>query len=339
MLKIRSSTWVFVTFFAAILALFAMARVLFIVLFVSTLQGILLSPLVDRLSKKIHRGVVSFGVLVGFLVLLLVVTVWVIANIVPGFGRLAHEVPAFFAQIRNFPNTLPIPAEAAGYVDGALREAANTAIAIAKRSAEAMLGAVSSVVELIAIPVITFYFLKDGSRLFRYFTKFLKPDEAGRVHLVVEEMKTVLRRYIQGQCTISLISAFAVFSYFMLTGLPYASVFAAISAAAELAPVVGPAVASILASVFAYSHSPFLAMQTLIFYIVLLKINHNFVYPFLIGKATKLHPVVIVSGVLLLGHLFGVLGMVLAVPVLAIVRILFEHYAGGNFRPAERLKK
>jgi predicted PurR-regulated permease PerM len=154
----------------------------------------------------------------------------------------------------------------------------------------------------------------------------LNKAESNRLEGILAEIKLMLRKYLQGQGLISLLSGLTVGCYFFIVGLPYGLVFAAISAVAELAPVVGPTVAAVLAAVLSYSYTPLLAAKTLLFYILMLKINHNLVYPSLIGKATQLHPVAIVAGVLFLGHIFGVLGMILAVPVLAVIKIIFEHY-------------
>ncbi|MCE5285884.1 MAG: AI-2E family transporter [Pelosinus sp.] len=330
MIGIRSSTWTLAAFIAGIILIFSLARVLAIVLFVATLLSILLYPVVDMLTKRFSRGAAAAMVLVAFIGVLLAGFTWIVSNIVPGFTKLAREIPDFMVRLSSLQDQIAVPPEAAGYVDHALRDAANTAMGIAKKSAEGFLEAVSSAVELIAIPVITFYFLRDGARLMQYFVSFLSKTEAVRLTVILDEIKVMLRKFLQGQGLISLLSGLIVCCYFFIMGLPYGLVFGAISAVAELAPVVGPAVASILAAVLAYAYSPLLAVKTLIFYIIMLKINHNLVYPTLIGKATKLHPVAIVAGVLFLGHIFGVLGMILAVPVLAAIKIIFEHYARGK---------
>jgi len=330
MITIRSSTWVLILLFVSIVGIFSLARILAIVLFVCTLLSILLYPIVDKLSRRIARGSAAAAVLFGFIIIAIAAVSWIAANVAPGFTKLVQELPTLVREIRNLPNIVSIPAEAADYVNGALHDAANIAIGIVKSSAGSLLQAVSGVIELIVIPVITFYFLKDGAKLINYFTRYLDSNESLRVLGILSEIKIVLGRYIQGQMVVSFISGMAVCAYFWIMGLPYMLVFAAISGVAELAPVVGPTVAAILASLLAYSYSPALAAKTLIFYIILLKVNHNLVYPALIGKATKLHPVAIVSGVLFFGHLFGVLGMILAVPVLAVIKIIFEQYVSTN---------
>jgi len=78
----------------------------------------------------------------------------------------------------------------------------------------------------------------------------------------------------------------------------------------------------------ALSYSPLLAFQVLLFYIFLLKVNHNIIYPKVVGKAIKVHPLFIMVAILLFGHLLGVIGMLFAVPAVAVGRVWILHLWG-----------
>ena len=107
-------------------------------------------------------------------------------------------------------------------------------------------------------------------------------------------------------------------------GIPYASVFAVLSAIGEFIPVVGPTIASAAGSLFAATLSISYGIETLFFYLILTQVNHNIVYPYLIGKSLNLHPVAIMLGILLGGQLLGALGMFLAVPCMVIIKLVIE---------------
>ena len=133
-----------------------------------------------------------------------------------------------------------------------------------------------------------------------------------------------LRTYICSQLVICLLTAVVVFLYFTLRGLPYASVFAMVSGTCEFIPVLGPTVASIFGILLTATENPFLALQTAIFYLVLTQVNHNLVYPTLIGKSLNLHPIAIILGIILGGELLGAPGMFLAVPFIVICKLVIE---------------
>ena len=126
------------------------------------------------------------------------------------------------------------------------------------------------------------------------------------------------------------ITGTVVFIYFTVLGLPYGSVFAFLSAIAEFIPVIGPTFFSGLGILFTLTTSSSLAVQTSVFYLVLTQINHNLIFPLLIGKTLNIHPIAIMITLLFFGKILGVLGMFLAVPIIVIFKLLIEDIAKAN---------
>ena len=78
------------------------------------------------------------------------------------------------------------------------------------------------------------------------------------------------------------------------------------------------------AVMFAMTISTQAAIQVGLFYFIMFKLSNAIIYPNFIGKAIRLHPVIVMAGLLLFGSLFGALGMILAVPVMGVGRVIFE---------------
>ncbi|MPN37463.1 hypothetical protein SDC9_184982 [bioreactor metagenome] len=155
---------------------------------------------------------------------------------------------------------------------------------------------------------------------------YAPPAERPELLRVAKEFAVVLGAYIKGQLAVCLFSGIAVLIYFQVTGLPFAPVFAALAAMGELVPVVGPVAAAAVAIALCLGKSIAFAIQTTLFYVILLKVNHNFVSPSLIGRAVNVHPVLIMIGILFFGHLFGILGMVMAVPLMGVGRVVLREF-------------
>ena len=119
-----------------------------------------------------------------------------------------------------------------------------------------------------------------------------------------------------------IITGLVVFIYFTVMHLPYASVFALLSGISEFIPVLGPTAASALGTVTTAATAWGITLQTALFYLALTQINHNVVYPALVGKSLHLHPVAIILGVVFGGEILGAAGMFLAVPFIVIVKIV-----------------
>ena len=100
--------------------------------------------------------------------------------------------------------------------------------------------------------------------------------------------------------------------------------FAVVSGISEFIPVLGPTVASAFGTLLTATVNPLMALQTAGFYLILTQINHNFVYPTLIGKSLHLHPIAIILGIILGGELLDAAGMFLAVPFIVICKLVIE---------------
>jgi predicted PurR-regulated permease PerM len=324
MIKLQWSVGYLLGLVLAVGLLFWFASKLGIVLFIAITIALLLNPLKKRLAKKLSSGISSLLSIVLFLSIAAIFVNWIARNILPGFTHFAQNIPQIMNEdlINNFIGSLNLSPELTEYINSLLNNATVFGIDVVKSSLVPIINGLSGVVELIGVPFIVFYFLKDGRKLRDMALSFVPPTERVSLLKFYEDVATVLSGYIKGQLAVCLFSGIAVFSFFLLMSLPYAPVFAAITAVGEFIPVVGPLTAASLAIVFAGSSSVSTAIKMTIFYIVLVKINHNIVYPNLVGKAINLHPVLIMIGLLLFGHLFGPLGMMLAVPIMGVLRVV-----------------
>lgn len=304
--------------------LFALATKLAIVLFLALLLTLLLRPLAAKLQRRMGPGWASLFALTLLLLVLFLFAGWVIRSILPSFAQFAAKLPQYINQatLNIVLERLNLPPEFNEYVHGAINEAAGFVLGGVKNAIYPLLHALSGAVELIAVPFLVFYFLKDGEQLGGALFSFAPEKEQARLCRIGGDMALVLSRYIRGQLSVCLFSGVAGLLFFVVMKLPFPIVFAALGAFAEFIPVVGPVVVAALATSLGLVHSTAMAIKIVVFYIVMLKINHNIVSPKLIGRAVHLHPVVVMIGILFFGHMFGVLGMIMAVPTLAVLRVL-----------------
>lgn len=322
---------VFIIFIMAIgmvSVLYIYAKSLLILLFITALLFILLDPVVMKLSRKISHGLAVLFVLVTFFGMLIMLMSLVFRTIIPDLVGFAQEFPAFVAQFDSSILLSTLPPELMEYGNQVLRDAAIFAVDMVKESIIPLIRTFSGVAEMIAVPFLTFYLLKDGKKIAASLADFLPPAKAERISLFVSDVNVVLGGYIRGQMLISLLSGTVVFVGTWIFGLPYAHILAVVSALSEFVPVIGTVVATVPGTLLALSFSPILAIKVLLFYVILLKVNHNIIYPKVVGQAIKVHPVFIMVTILLFGHLFGITGMLFAVPAVAIGRVWLLHLWG-----------
>lgn len=315
----------FMVFVALVSVLYIYAKSLLILLFVTALLFILLDPVVQKISRRLSHGLAVLLVVTAFFGVLIVLMSLVFKTILPDLAGFAREFPTFVTKFDSSTLLRGLPPEFMEYGNQVLRDAAVFGVDIVKESIVPLIRTFSGVAEMIAIPFLTFYLLKDGRKIANSIGNFLPPTQVERFSPFLHDVSAVLGSYIRGQMLISVVSGVVVFIGMSILGLPYAHILALVSALSEFVPVIGTVVATVPGTLVALSYSPVLAFQVLLFYIILLKVNHNIVYPKVVGQAIKVHPLFIMVAILLFGHLFGVTGMLFAVPTVAVGRVWLLH--------------
>lgn len=325
----RDPIFIFFTIFIMMVSvLYIFAKSLLILLFITALLFILLDPAVIKISRLVPHSVAVFVVLLAFFGILVVLTSLFFGTILPDLAGFAREFPAAVAQFDSSALLRGLPPEFMDYGNQLLRDAGIFGVDIVKESIVPLIRTFSGVAEMIAVPFLTFYLLKDGRRIANSIKKFLSPVQVERISPFLSDVSTVLGSYIRGQMLISIVSGVVVFIGISTFGLPYAHILAVVSALSEFVPVIGSVIATVPGTLVALSYSPLLALKVLLFYVILLKVNHNIIYPKVVGKAIKVHPLFIMVAILLFGHLFGVTGMLFAVPAVAVGRVWLLHLLG-----------
>jgi predicted PurR-regulated permease PerM len=177
---------------------------------------------------------------------------------------------------------------------------------------------------LILIPILAFFFLKDGRAIRDEFVGALVEERRRPiVDNILADINLLLGEYIRALVLLSLASFAAHGIFLASSGAPYAVLLAGVAALGEFVPVVGPAAGGLIivlvTSLSGYTH----VLLYLLFW-VLFRLAQDYVLsPYLMGKGVQLNPMLVLFGVLAGDQIAGVLGMFLSVPVLAILRVMF----------------
>ena len=163
-------------------------------------------------------------------------------------------------------------------------------------------------------------------------TDLFTPGARPKVSHVLARIGVAISGYVEGLWKLSLLAALSVTIVLLLLGVPYPLVFGLIALVAETIPVIGPMISAIPAIFVAYTATtPNTALLLAVFYIVYYTMDSQMLQPIVMGKKINLHPVVILLALMIGGKLFGILGMLFAMPVAAVYRVLYDelwHYDG-----------
>ena len=225
-----------------------------------------------------------------------------------------------------------LPSSLEGLLEDAINWVMGFLASVVRNLLNSTVAMVANLVGLVVVPFLAFYFLKDWRQLCNMITDLFTPDARPKASRVMARIGVAISGYVEGLWKLSILAALTVTIVLLILGIPYPLVFGLIALVAETIPVIGPIISAIPAVFVAYtSTTPDTALLLAVFYIIYYTTDSQVLQPVIMGKKINLHPVVILLALMIGGKLFGILGMLFAMPVAAVYRVLYDelwHYDG-----------
>ena len=184
-----------------------------------------------------------------------------------------------------------------------------------------VVGVISKVVMIIGlVPILLFYMLKDGKNMLPFLKKTILKRDKLNIASLLDDMNKTISKYISGASIDCLFIFVTVFISYLIIGIPYAFLFAVFAAITNLIPYLGPYIGltPVVLSV-GFAH-PVQALIAIVVVLVLQQLDGNIIYPRVVGSAVEIHPVTIMVLMLVAGSLYGLVGMLIAVPFYSLVK-------------------
>ncbi len=184
-----------------------------------------------------------------------------------------------------------------------------------------VVGVISKVVMIIGlVPILLFYMLKDGKNILPFLKKTILKRDKLNIASLLDDMNKTISKYISGASIDCLFIFVTVFISYLIIGIPYAFLFAVFAAITNLIPYLGPYIGltPVVLSV-GFAH-PVQALIAIVVVLVLQQLDGNIIYPRVVGSAVEVHPVTIMVLMLVAGSLYGLVGMLIAVPFYSLVK-------------------
>ena len=193
--------------------------------------------------------------------------------------------------------------------------------------------AIAVIVGFLVVPVWMFYALRDRHSFERNFSAALPDGVRPDVLSAVRIADQMIGRYLRGQLLLGLLVGIAVFIGLTLLRVDLAIALAIFAGISELIPIIGPWIGVLPAVVIVAATEPDKIIWVLLLYLGVQQVENNFLVPRVQGHAVNLHPAMIIVLLAVAGTVFGFLGLLLVVPVTALLRELFW-YADHRFSGA-----
>ena len=201
-------------------------------------------------------------------------------------------------------------------------------------------GAFDAVINVAFLIMIMFYLTRDGERFAAAFVEIVPESYRGDIRRLFYELGQIWDAYLRGQLVLSVTVGIAVYVAALVLGLPNAPILGLLSALLEFLPTLGPGLAMLPAVILAlFSESstlPFLsgipfAVLVSVVWVGIQNVEAIFLVPRVMGSQLNLHPVVVIIAVITGANVAGVMGIVLAAPFTATIRLIGQYFYGKIF--------
>jgi predicted PurR-regulated permease PerM len=295
----------------------------------------LLDPVCDRLEAMGSSRTIATTFVTGlFAIVVIVLLVLIIPLIVQQaleflttlpdlIVQAYHRVEPYYAQLQQR-LALPAPEE----LPQLLRARFGSAITWLGNLLQQVLGqglALANLLSLIFItPVVTFYLLRDWDRLLAKVDDLLPRDHAAVIRSQANLVNQTLAGFARGQSMVCISLALFYSIALMAVGLPFGIVIGLVAGLLTFIPYVGSMTGFVVSVAVAFGHYDnwWMVAVVAIIFIVGQVVEGNFLTPKLVGDRVGLHPVWVIFALLAGGALFGFVGLLLAVPIAAVVGVL-----------------
>lgn len=178
---------------------------------------------------------------------------------------------------------------------------------------------------ILLVPFVAFYMLKDYKLMEKAIMTFLPKRNRKELVRVARDIDEALGNYIRGQLIVCTIIGILAYIGYLIIGLPYALLLASIVAITNIIPYIGPFIGATPAILVGLTTSWKMTLSVLVVNVIIQIIEGNIVSPQVVGRKLHMHPLFIILALLVGGQVAGIAGLILAVPIFAILKVIIQH--------------
>jgi predicted PurR-regulated permease PerM len=310
------------TFLASVLAPFAIAMII----------SYVLNPIVNLLNKRgVPRTIAVLLIYAVFIASLIVILMNLIPIFMQQLKELNEHMPELTIKAQNLVDTV----KENQFMPDSVEKGINTALhkfesGISKLISNYINGIGNTINMLFiafVIPFMAFYMLKDFQLIEKSVLTFIpKKHREGVISLLVD-IDTTLGSYIRGQFIVCIIVGVMAYVGFWIIGMPYVLLLASVVAIFNVVPYLGQYLGAAPALIMASSISWKMVLYVAIVNVLVQTLEGNFISPQVVGKTLHMHPLFVIFALLVGGELAGLIGLILAVPFFAVLKVIYQHLA------------
>ncbi len=322
---ISTSTFVRLILFLLALWFIFLIRDVLVLLFLVMIIVAGLSPTVDRWARTITRP----GAVISVFLIVMVAIGLLLSLVVPPFidqlQLFAANLPTYAERLSNSDNQSFL-SEATRLIVSNLNTITSQLSDLSGTLLTKTLGVVNGLVAMVTVLVLAFYLLLEEEGMKKIYKGIIPREWYDDLTETTRKIADRLGAWLRGQLFLMFVVGLAVTLGLLIVGSPYALSLGIWAGLTEAIPIVGPWLGAVPGVAIGLAESPLQGFLVLLVYLVIQQLEGNVLVPKIMSKAVGLNPVIVIIAILIGAKLYGLTGVILAVPLAAVVSVITEDW-------------
>ena len=307
-------------------------QLLFIYFSIAFMLAYFFDPLYKYLISKKAPKVLAIIIVFGIIITLLILTIFfLIPSVINQLNTLYKEIPNFIENYQNL--ILSIKPQLSKFINPAdveillkenLSELQRNALGLSQSIIIYLSNIVSRITfGIVIVPLILFYLMRDMLKFKENLYIFVSKKNKKEFKEVLEEIDYIISGFIRGRIIVCVIVGTLIGIGLYFLNLKFALIIGIVSGVFNFVPYLGPIVGVFLTLIFALGSPWWTLLMIVALFVLVNQLEAAYLNPHILGKGLGLHPLTVILSMLICGQLLGILGVLVAVPLTAILKVLF----------------
>lgn len=275
-----------------------------------------------KVSRKI-AAILVISIIIGIFVACIIVIVPVLFSEIANIGNIFDKVNNFIAELLKRFNLKNVFFVNLLYSD--ISEKVNAIwIRFSENTVDNLIKFSDNLISFAIIPIMIYYFLCDGNKIYTKSLLLLSTEKRELTRKFLKDIDRVLTRYITSQLMLSAVIGLLTFGLLLMLRVKFPLWISILNAVLNIIPYFGPIFGAVPAIIIALLDSPIKALWVILGMFLIQQIEGDILAPKMTGDSTDMHPLVIIILLLIGDTIGGFLGMILAVPIAVIIKVLYD---------------
>lgn len=289
----------------------------------------MVEELIDRGQPRIGALIFIFGL---FITIFSFILITFLPAIIDELDVLAHRLPDYAMRLESLIDKVNIkyqridlPDTVTTILDKSINRLEENTLEFIQKTSGVLLGLLSRMFSLIMAPILAFYLLKDLEVIKEFLWSLIPKRRKKGIKVLLGRVDRSLFGFFKGQLLVSLLVAILSTIGLYLLNIKFYLIIGIIVGIFNIVPYFGPILGALPAVIIASFSSSKLVLMVVLLFFAIQQIEGGVIAPKIMGEEVGLHPIVIIFSLLAGGELLGIIGMLIAVPIAAIIKELLRY--------------